>query len=103
MGSVEQIQRNRFLFLHALYEGCEGDTLRALDPFRIGEDLGYSLQETGDIVLYLHDEQLVSSFEFAGTRMALCITFKGAAEVVQAMAAPERPTEHFPPLNVLSP
>lgn len=63
----------------------------------IGREFGLNRQETGRIVDYLHDEGLADWFAAGGL---IRITHGGVVEVEEAIAEPEQPTRHFPPIVI---
>ncbi|MBN8575247.1 MAG: hypothetical protein J0M05_15135 [Candidatus Kapabacteria bacterium] len=94
---IREIQERRFQFLHKLYELSEGNDLFSIDAFELGNQLGYSHDETNRIDNYLRGEFLVEGV--AGTRIS--ITHHGIVEVETALSKPNEPTTYFPPVNYI--
>jgi hypothetical protein len=89
----------RFRFLHALYDKTGGDEHSHPSMWDIGGDLGFSRPETELMVQYLKGEHLLT---FAAMGGYISITHYGVLQVEQALSAPERPTQYFPPvINIL--
>ena len=59
MATIEEIKEKGFQFLRKLYELSGGDESEGFDVSRIGEELGYDSDLTGDIVDYLLEEELI--------------------------------------------
>jgi hypothetical protein len=97
--SLEQKKAKRFRFLHALYDRTGGDQHQQPSMWDIGSELGLSQQETDLVVQYLEGEHLL---EFAAMGGYISINHYGVLQVEQALSAPEKPTQYFPPvINVL--
>jgi len=94
---LRRTQALRFAFLRRLYEVSAGSTRSGIKMEEIGRELGLDRQATGRIVDYLHDEGLADWFAFGGM---IRITHDGVVEVEQAIAQPQAPTEHFPPVVI---
>lgn len=60
MSKIEEIMQRKKLFLVCLYHYVEGVSSKEVDPFIIGEKLGYSREETDHIVDHYCDEYLIN-------------------------------------------
>jgi hypothetical protein len=94
---IQVIREKRFRFLHKLYEISEGNELESIDAFELGNQLGYSHDETNLIDEYLRAEDLIRGV--ASTRIS--ITHHGIVEVEAALSKPDEPTTYFPPVNYI--
>jgi hypothetical protein len=96
---IEEKRKKRFQFMNALYNQVEGQELQIVDMFELGEELGFSRDETDGTVEYLDGEGLL---KYRATGGAIGITHAGVVEVEAALSQPERPTQHFPAFNVIN-
>jgi len=99
MNSLEQKRKNRFKYLHLLYEKSGGDELNEQDMWEIGEKLGFDKKETEIITQYLKGEYLL---EYASLGGGIAITHDGVKEIEDALSHPEQPTQYFPPFNIIN-
>jgi hypothetical protein len=83
----------RLRFLHALYEASEGSTSSIVSTESLGASVGLGVEQTWIVRRYLAMEDLLKGV----TPTSISITHKGLKEVEEALVAPARPTEHFPP------
>lgn len=97
--SLEQKKKNRFLFLKCLYESSNGDTRAMFDMREVGKELKLNSDEISQIVDYLIGELLIESRALGGI---IGLTHWGIKEVEQAIQNPNKPTEHFLPLNIIN-
>lgn len=110
MSGIEDLHRKRFEFLRHLYDVSEGNTTRAFGEVDLGADLGLTWQEARGIAGYLGDEGLTRAMYKAvatkGDKIGIpqsmiAITHQGIKEVEVALGSPEKPTQYFPPVNVI--
>jgi hypothetical protein len=94
LASLLEKKEQRLRFMHRLYEVTDGSPLVDVESTRIGEEFGWSEQETDRVVEYLMGEGLVEYF--AGGNM-INVTHAGVVEVEAVLDNPDRGTEHFPP------
>lgn len=97
--SLEAKKKARFRLLHALYDITDGNLHKWLPLFDVGGHIGLSREETllaGD---YLKGEGLL---EYRATGPTVGLTHHGVKEVEDALEHPDRPTQHFLPLNVIN-
>jgi hypothetical protein len=94
---IRETQQKRFQFLFKLFEVSQGDELFSIDAFELGDQLGYTREETNRIYDYLQGEYLIN--RVAGTRIS--ITHQGIVEVEKALSKPDEPTAYFPPINYI--
>jgi hypothetical protein len=95
--SITELRAQRFAFLREIYEVASGSTSSNVHQRDIVASLGYDEELADKIGQYLVDEGLLEFFAF-GPRYVL--THGGVEEVEAALAAPEQPTRHFPPIVI---
>ena len=96
---ISELRAARFTLLKRLYEVSGGST-HTLWPLKdLGAELGFDEKLYSGIGEYLVNEGLMVYRTF-GPRVS--ITHAGVREVEEALAHPERPTEHFPAVNIIS-
>jgi hypothetical protein len=93
MKTLEEKQRARLLYLKTLYDKTNGGESDELDMWELGEELGFSAQETSAVLEYLAGEGLLANDV---SQSGVSLSHAGVVEVEQAMQAPEQPTQHFP-------
>ena len=98
MDHIEELKAKRFQFLKKLYDKSDGDTLKICDIYSLGETLGFDKKTNDKITQYLIHEGLIK-WELKG---AVSITHAGLCEVEEALSNPDKSTEHFPPVNIIS-
>lgn len=98
MDKVTERKRKRFQFLRHLYEATEGDELAFVNDQELGNELGFTRDETDQVVRYLEGEHLIETVTFGGN---ISITHQGIVEVEKALSKPDQPTQYFPPVNVI--
>lgn len=96
---VKKIKRDRYLFLHLLYEQSNGSEQIWFDMWEVGNELELDQTETQDIVQYLQGEYLIEARGMGGS---IGLTHAGIKEVEQALENPDQPTEHFLPINIIN-
>jgi hypothetical protein len=96
---ISELRAARFTLLKRLYEVTGGSTHTLWALKDIGAELGFDEKLTIGIGEYLVNEGLME-YRTSGPRVS--ITHAGVREVEEALAHPERPTEHFPPVNFIS-
>ncbi|HPO82425.1 MAG TPA: hypothetical protein PK487_05610 [bacterium] len=99
MNEVEEMKKKRFQFLYRLYKLTGGDEFKEEDMFKIGKELGFDKDLTDKIVQYLKGEGLI---EFRAMGGIIGITHRGTHEIEEALSKSDTPTEHFPPINIIS-
>ena len=98
LGNVDGKRRGRTAFMNSLYEATDGSTSRLEDAATVGASLGWSRGLTADVVQYLAGEGLVHR----PSTGAVALTHAGVIEVEEFQAAPNRPTTHFSPTNIVN-
>lgn len=93
---INKKKQDRFHFLKAVYDAVDGGQNSIIDGAIIGQNLKFDRSYTKNIFDYLQEERLI---EGMGAGFHLSITHYGIIEVEQALSEPERPTNHFLPLN----
>jgi hypothetical protein len=96
---LNEKKKNRFLFLKSLYEASNGDTGAMFDQHEVGAELKFPYDETRRIVEYLIGEHLLEARAMGGV---IGLTHWGIKEVEQALENPDKPTEHFLPINIIN-
>lgn len=96
---VEQKRRRRFAFMDRLYERTDGDPMARVNFRDIGAELGWTGDDAQKVAFYLRDEGLLKFPVMGG---AVSITHAGVVEMEAAIEHPDRPTPHFPPINVIN-
>jgi hypothetical protein len=89
----------RFKFVKQLYNETEGNVNSLIDMWQLGQQLGFTSDETQNVADYLSGEGLI---EFRAIGGIVGITHRGIQEVEEALDNPDRPTRHFGPVNILS-
>jgi hypothetical protein len=98
MSTLDEKRLLRLRFMDEVYRNTTGDrfTFTHLDP--VATSLHLSREEAGAVAQYLVDEGLIEWTALGG---GLGITHAGIKEVEQALSEPSKPTQHFPPVNVI--
>lgn len=97
MVTIEEKKRMRFEFLQKLYEITDGRTDKIVDLKPISEELGLDKKVTDSIVQYLSDEYLLKWVAHGIIR----IEHLGILEIEEALSNPDKPTDHFLPVNII--
>ncbi len=99
MIDIEDIRKKRFQFLSALYKETDGYPFTMhLTIADIGEKSGIGSTDAEKIAQYLDDERLI---EIMDKDRHIRILHGGVKEVEDALSQPDKPTKHFPPMNVI--
>lgn len=98
MVDVKDTKKKRFDFLRTLFDDTGEDTWNVRKAAKIGEKLNFDPDEVERVAHYLHDEGLI---EILTKDRDIRITHAGIQEVEEALSEPEKPTEHFPALNII--
>ncbi|MDH3339764.1 MAG: hypothetical protein OEL84_00610 [Nitrosopumilus sp.] len=101
MSEIDEIKKQRFLFLHELWKLTAGDHSKRVLVRQISEPLNLKEGDARTIVQYLVGEDLLEitthGFNIPSySDASLYIKHKGVVEVEQALSKPELPTPHFP-------
>lgn len=99
MTPLEQKKQNRYLFLELLYKDSNGNTGAMFNMWEVGEELKINRNETQLIVDYLTGENLIEPRALGG---GIVLTHWGVKEVEEALQNPDKPTEHFLPINIIN-
>lgn len=97
---ILQDRKDRFAFLHRLWQLSGGSESAYLPWQQLGNELGFDETKTVRIVQFLRGEGLIR-FGSVGMHVIL-ISHQGVREVEEALATPEKPTHFFPALNVIN-
>jgi hypothetical protein len=98
MKNLEQKKADRFRFLNHAYELTDGDETPSVNMWEIGEKLGFTEDETQKIVDYLVGEGLIAYRAMGGE---IELKHYGIVQVEEALSNPEKPTQYFPPINII--
>ncbi|HEX7903430.1 MAG TPA: hypothetical protein VF487_06100 [Chitinophagaceae bacterium] len=95
---IQQLKKQRFLFLQKVYKESEGDTHCMVEIEKIGQELGMDNLTSGRTAQYLIDEGLLEAMTEEG---GIVISHEGVLEVEEALLNPDKSTQHFLPLNII--
>ena len=97
---ITERQERRLKFMKQLHEATDGSTVKSAgaNAFDIGQALGFSDEMTRDVISYLLGKGLIESPFGAST---FKLTHRGLVEFEEAVLHPDKPTEHFPAVNLL--
>jgi len=101
LSKIDDIKKQRFQFIHQLWQITGGDQSKRVLVRQISEQLCLNEDEARVIVQYLNGEELleITTHGFnvpSYLDASLYIKHKGVMEVEQALSKPESPTAHFP-------
>lgn len=99
LSTLERKRQRRLEYMQALYDETGGSTNVAVDMWELGDQLGWSREDTDHTVEYLGEEGLLETVAMGGT---ICITHQGVVEVEASISRPNDATEHFPARNVIN-
>lgn len=99
MDKLIETKANRFKFLKTLYEVTQGDEYKFVSMWDIGEELGFSRNDVELISQYLAGEDLIKFMTLGG---GISITHWGVVQVEEALEKPDKPTDYFPPTNIIN-
>jgi hypothetical protein len=99
MDKVAERKRRRFQFLRHLYEATGSDEFVSVNDQELGNELGFTLDETDQVVDYLVGEYLIKRLGMGSSDIS--ITHQGIVEVEKALSKPDQPTQYSPPVNVI--
>jgi hypothetical protein len=99
--SLAELKKKRTQFMHAVYEMTEGNELKSINMWQLGEKLGFGQRSelTFKIYQYLIGEGLIKGTGMGGE---MGITHRGIKEVEAALENPQQSTEHFAPLATVN-
>ena len=103
---LKKKQQQRITFLNKLYELSEGDTEKLINGAEVASHIGF---QNGDentvrnIANYLEGEGLIRVTRvIGGFPGSVSLTHTGLVEIESALCAPDKPTYHFLPINILN-
>ena len=96
--NLAEVKRKRFDFLRLMYESTQGDQHEIVSLSNIAQELNLEEREAYRIAQYLDGEHLIGFITMGG---GLGITHYGVVEMERALSEPDKPTEHFLPINVI--
>lgn len=85
--------------MRAIYDAADGDPIAIVDSYEVCETAGVPPDRVEGTITYLANEGLL---EWASTTGGVSITHAGVVEVEEGEARPDRPTAHFPPVNIIN-
>jgi hypothetical protein len=94
---LEAIKRKRFEYLLLLYKTTQGSYDTLVHTWELGSEVGLTRDETGRIVDYLRREGLIRTLTFD----KVAITHQGVVQIEHALSQPDKPTDYFPPVNIV--
>jgi hypothetical protein len=94
--TIHEKKKQRFEFLKSIYEATNGNESIPVDGKLIGNELGIDHENSSNIIQYLIGEGLLKP---SGAGLRMVITHSGIMEVEEALESPEKPTQHFLPIN----
>jgi len=97
--SLEEKKKKRFELLKVLYDATGGSQFKWLPLADLGNLIGLDREQTMLAGEYLKGEGLL---EFKAFGPLVGITHEGIREIEEALEHPDRPTDHFLPLNVIN-
>ncbi len=98
--NFEEIKQKRFQFLLKVYNLSDADENKDIQSYKLGKSLGFSNNFTSNVIRYLYKEGLIKFKEDSG--VVIGISHYGIIEVENALSKPDKPTEHFPPINIIN-
>ncbi|HWZ21702.1 MAG TPA: hypothetical protein VNW06_03565 [Cytophagaceae bacterium] len=96
---LKEKKKIRFQFLKAVYDVTDGDETAIVNGEEIGKDISLDWDTASNVIQYLFGENLV---EPRGMGLHIGITHSGVIEIEEALNHPEKPTAHFPAINLIS-
>lgn len=101
---IEEKRRLRTEFMRWLYEKTDGDQWIPVSANEFRQDTRFGSPDEATVrgvIQYLEGEMLVKPHWVLGGLPSVNITHYGLREMEEALQAPNEPTEHFAPINVL--
>ncbi|MFN1584607.1 hypothetical protein [Vibrio rotiferianus] len=103
---LKKKKKQRVDFLRKLYELSEGCVSNPINGAEVGAQIGLENGDESilsDTVKYLESEDLVKVVVWLhGLPASVQLTHNGLKEIEDAVSFPDKPTEHFPPINILN-
>lgn len=97
MIDINRKKELRYLFLQRLYELTDGSELKRVAKSEVAAGLNATPQEANDVFQFLKGEYLADP-----VNMAVSITHAGVIEIEKALSEPDKPTQYFPPVNIIN-
>ncbi len=97
MIDINRKKELRYLFLQRLYELTDGSELKRVAKDDVVKGFDVTPQEANDVWKYLKGEYLADP-----VNMAVSITHAGVREIERALSEPDKPTQYFPPVNIIN-
>ena len=103
MDDLTRTKQKRFEFLNLIYRKSNGDETETYTIHDLAEKLGMDLNEAERVSQYLEGEGLIDTMRaFGAGNSSVNITHRGVIEIEKALDAPEKSTEYFPAINIIS-
>lgn len=96
---IQEKKKQRFQFLEKLYESTNGSSSGIVMMYELGQELNFDRNTTSNVVEYLTGELLIEPRTLGG---GISITHNGILEIEAALENPNRPTQHFPAINIIN-
>ena len=96
---IKEKKKQRFQFLEKLYNESNGSESYMVNMWELGQELEFDRETTSNIVDYLIDKGLLKPMTLGG---GISITHYGIVEIEEAHEYPDKPTEHFMPINIIN-
>ncbi|ESA34036.1 multi- copper enzyme maturation abc-type transport system permease component-like protein [Leptolyngbya sp. Heron Island J] len=98
MVDINQERLNRLYLLEKIYDESGGDENCPVGTQHIARELGWDFNDLDRAMQYLKGDGLISYKNFLDNAK---ITHLGIKEIENARTNPDKPTEHFPPFNLI--
>lgn len=89
---IERRRADRLKVLEEIYDGTDANDRTLIDGDAIGDSLGMSRQQVGNVVRYLEDKGLLSGHWTLGGHVSIQITSRGIDVVETMRSEPDRET-----------
>ncbi|MGP9801626.1 hypothetical protein [Rheinheimera sp. NSM] len=103
---IKMKQKQRIEYLNKIYDMADGSTAKSLNGAEIGEQIGLVNGDEAlirDIAHYLEGEGLINVDRVIGGFPGwVRLTHYGIKEIEDALENPDKPTQHFMPINILN-
>ncbi|MGL6420208.1 hypothetical protein ACSZMW_21690 [Aeromonas allosaccharophila] len=103
---LKRKQKQRIEYLNKIYEMADGSMEKYLNGAEVGSKVGFSNGDEAlirDITNYLEGEGLIEVRRvIGGFPGSVRLTHYGIKEIEDALENPDKPTQHFMPINILN-
>ncbi len=105
MIDIAQRRADRLRVMNAIYEASGGSEHKEVLGRELAAKLGLTDRDLGDACRYLAGEGLIEEAmpDMGGSPVPYWVNIRheGIREIEQSLQAPDKPTEHFPPISVI--